>query len=74
MEGQKESAGMRVLVVEDEEAIASAIERGLLKEGYAVDKAVDGQEAIERTIEYVLFQQPNPLVTWPTKSTCDYVF
>lgn len=39
---------MRVLVVEDEEAIASAIERGLLKEGYAVDKASDGQEAIEK--------------------------
>lgn len=39
---------MRVLIVEDEEAIASAIERGLLKEGYAVDKAVDGQEAIEK--------------------------
>lgn len=39
---------MRVLVVEDEEAIASALERGLIKEGYAVDIAGDGVEAIEK--------------------------
>jgi len=39
---------MRVLVVEDEEPIASAIERGLIKIGYAVDVAYDGAEAIEK--------------------------
>ncbi len=39
---------MRVLVVEDEEAIASALEKGLIKEGYAVDIAGDGLEAIEK--------------------------
>ncbi len=39
---------MRVLVVEDEEPIASAIERGLIKLGYAVDIALDGLEAIEK--------------------------
>ena len=39
---------MRVLVVEDEEPIASAIERGLIKLGYAVDVAGDGAEAIEK--------------------------
>ena len=39
---------MRVLVVEDEEPIASAIERGLTKLGYAVDVAFDGAEAIEK--------------------------
>ncbi len=39
---------MRVLVVEDEEPIASAIERGLIKLGYAVDVAYDGSEAIEK--------------------------
>jgi DNA-binding response OmpR family regulator len=39
---------MRVLVVEDEEPIANAIERGLIKKGYAVDVAVDGAEAIEK--------------------------
>lgn len=39
---------MRVLVVEDEEPIATAIERGLLKQGYAVDIAHDGAEALEK--------------------------
>ena len=39
---------MRVLVVEDEEPIANAIERGLIKLGYAVDVAYDGAEAIEK--------------------------
>jgi len=39
---------MRVLVVADEEPIASAIERGLIKIGYAVDVAYDGVEALEK--------------------------
>jgi len=39
---------MRVLVVEDEEPIASAIERGLIKIGYAVDVAYDGVEALDK--------------------------
>lgn len=39
---------MRVLVVEDEEPIANAIERGLVKRGYAVDVAFDGAEALEK--------------------------
>ncbi|MBE7519111.1 MAG: response regulator transcription factor [Thermoflexaceae bacterium] len=39
---------MRVLVVEDEEPITSAIERGLTKLGYAVDTAFDGAEALEK--------------------------
>jgi DNA-binding response OmpR family regulator len=39
---------MRVLVVEDEEPIASAIERGLIKLGYAVDVAYDGHEALDK--------------------------
>jgi DNA-binding response OmpR family regulator len=39
---------MRVLVVEDEEPIAEAIERGLHKLGYAVDIALDGAEALEK--------------------------
>ena len=33
---------MRVLVVEDEEPIANAIERGLIKIGYAVDAKRQG--------------------------------
>ncbi|MCA9831869.1 MAG: response regulator transcription factor [Dehalococcoidia bacterium] len=39
---------MRILVVEDEEPISSAIERGLTKLGYAVDVAFDGAEALEK--------------------------
>jgi DNA-binding response OmpR family regulator len=39
---------MRILVVEDEESIASALERGLVKEGFAVDVAQDGAEALEK--------------------------
>ena len=39
---------MRVLVVEDEEPIANAIERGLIKLGYAVDVAFDGAEALDK--------------------------
>jgi DNA-binding response OmpR family regulator len=42
---------MRVLVVEDEEAIAGAIERGLIKQGYDVDVAHDGAEALEMAAE-----------------------
>jgi heavy metal response regulator len=37
---------MRVLVVEDEEAIAAFLRQGLTEAGYAVDLAVDGAEAL----------------------------
>lgn len=37
---------VRVLVVEDEQRLASAIERGLQAEGFAVDLAADGGEAL----------------------------
>ncbi len=37
---------MRILVVEDEAAIAAFIQDGLIKAGYAVDLAVDGDEAL----------------------------
>src|SRR5687768_11750007 len=38
---------MRVLVVEDEAALAESIVRGLREQGYAVDVAGDGIEALE---------------------------
>lgn len=38
---------MRLLLVEDESDIASALARGLRHEGYAVDVSGDGQEAVE---------------------------
>ena len=37
---------MRVLIVEDEPRMADALRRGLRDEGYAVDLASDGEEAI----------------------------
>lgn len=41
-------AVMRVLVVDDEVDLAEAIARGLRREGYAVDLAHDGEEALEK--------------------------
>ena len=38
---------MRVLIVEDERKIASYIKRGLEEQGYAVDAATTGQEALD---------------------------
>ena len=40
---------MRVLVVEDEQRIASFIRKGLTEQGYAVDTASDGDEALAWT-------------------------
>jgi DNA-binding response OmpR family regulator len=37
---------MRILVVEDEQRLATAIRRGLEEQGYAVDLARDGQRAL----------------------------
>jgi len=39
---------MRVLVVEDEADLAQAVATGLRREGYAVDIALDGYEALEK--------------------------
>ena len=39
---------MRVLVVEDERALAGGIKRGLEAEGFAVDIALDGPDGLER--------------------------
>lgn len=41
---------MRVLVVEDEPDLATAIATGLRREGYAVDVAVDGADALDRLV------------------------
>jgi DNA-binding response OmpR family regulator len=39
---------MRVLVVEDEEKLARTLQRGLEREGYAVDVVLDGTQALTR--------------------------
>jgi DNA-binding response OmpR family regulator len=41
---------MRILVVEDEPAIAEFVERGLRAEGYTVDRAADGDEGQRRAL------------------------
>src|SRR6266542_1046514 len=41
-------SAMRVLVVEDEVDLADAVARGLRREGYAVDVAYDGDEALDK--------------------------
>jgi DNA-binding response OmpR family regulator len=41
-------APVRILVVDDEVDLAEAIGRGLRREGYAVDLAFDGEEALEK--------------------------
>jgi len=40
---------MRVLVVEDEHDLAEAVVRGLSRQGFAVDLAQDGAEALDKT-------------------------
>ncbi|MEN9359168.1 MAG: hypothetical protein RL095_703 [Verrucomicrobiota bacterium] len=42
---------MRVLVVEDQESVASFITRGLSEEGYLVDKAMTGETALRLASE-----------------------
>ncbi|MDQ3403237.1 MAG: response regulator, partial [Actinomycetota bacterium] len=39
---------MRILIVEDEQALAEAVARGLRREGMAVDIALDGDEGHEK--------------------------
>lgn len=39
---------MRVLLVEDERILAGTLERGLRREGMAVDVAFDGGDALEK--------------------------
>ncbi|MGZ4682943.1 MAG: response regulator transcription factor, partial [Acidimicrobiales bacterium] len=39
---------MRLLVVDDESELAEAVARGLRRDGYAVDLAFAGSEALEK--------------------------
>ena len=43
---QRDNAGMRILVVEDELKMASLLRRGLVEEGHAVDVARTGDDAL----------------------------
>lgn len=46
--GVRYRRGMRLLVVDDEVELAEAVARGLRREGYAVDVALDGDDALEK--------------------------
>ncbi|SVA47736.1 uncharacterized protein METZ01_LOCUS100590, partial [marine metagenome] len=39
---------VRILVVDDEPDLVEAVARGLRREGYAVDTALDGDEALAK--------------------------
>jgi DNA-binding response OmpR family regulator len=43
---------MRVLVIEDEQKVAAFVRKGLEQEGYAVDVARDGEEAVYQSENY----------------------
>ncbi len=43
---------MRVLVVEDERSLASAVQRGLTADGFSVDVAHDGEDGLWRATEH----------------------
>jgi DNA-binding response OmpR family regulator len=43
---------MRILVIEDDELMARALDRGLAAEGYAVEVAVDGIDGLHRAREF----------------------
>jgi DNA-binding response OmpR family regulator len=45
---KEKGPGVRVLLVEDERTLAGTLERGLRREGMAVDLAFDGREAMEK--------------------------
>jgi DNA-binding response OmpR family regulator len=57
---------VRILIVEDETALAAAIARGLQRERMAVDLAYDGEEALEKTIatryDLVVLDRDLPIV------------
>ncbi len=41
---------MRLLIIEDEEALAEAIARGLRKQGWATDVVLDGSQGLEKAL------------------------
>ncbi len=44
---------MRILIAEDESAIAGFIKEGLEEEGFAVDVAGNGRQALEMALDYI---------------------
>lgn len=58
---------MRLLVVEDDEHLAAQLVRGLQEEGYLVDRAADGEEALlfarDREYEVIILDRKLPLLS-----------
>jgi heavy metal response regulator len=42
---------LRVLLVEDDEAVSSFVRRGLIEEGYSVDVSTDGRDAFHQALD-----------------------
>src|SRR5258706_2874084 len=48
--GKSLIAGKQILVVEDDTALANILEDKLVKEGFSVNKAVNGQEGLDKIV------------------------
>jgi DNA-binding response OmpR family regulator len=42
---------MRVLLVEDDEAVLSFVRSGLLQEGFSVDASTEGRDGLQRAVD-----------------------
>ena len=49
---------LRVLIVEDEKALADILEYNFKKEGYTVDTALDGEIALDK----IIFKPPDLII------------
>jgi DNA-binding response OmpR family regulator len=58
MNGGANGGGQRILVVDDEPSIVDAVATALRYEGYAVDEAATGRDALEAVIR----QEPDLVV------------
>src|SRR2546426_6895905 len=58
---------MRILVVEDEQKVASFIRQGLQEERHSVDVAGDGAEAIDLLLALLLYELVVPDLTLPKR-------
>ena len=55
---------MRVLVVEDEPDLAKALTEGIRRDGYAVDTALTGEEALDKVLKGAIYK-PKSVIPLP---------
>ena len=53
---------MRILVVDDDRAVRESLRRSLTFNGYTVDLAIDGMDALDKTLDTATDQRPDALV------------